>query len=238
MRINLRPFFCYLGGKYRIARSYPIPIESKIIEPFAGSAGYSVRYPHFNVHLNDLNPVIAGVWSYLIRVSKEEFLRLPVDITHLDSTNIYPQEAKWLIGFLLNKGVSSPCKSPSKWMRDHLKNNQRLGTYWGLQVKERIASQLEFIRHWKITNLPYDKLGNRKATWFIDPPYQYRKSDYAKFVDDYKELADWIVTRKGQVIACEQYGADYLNFRRFRDAKVTEGIRGASKLKEVLWTKP
>jgi hypothetical protein len=26
-----------------------------------------------------------------------------------------PQEAKWLIGFWLNKGTTSPCNIPGKW---------------------------------------------------------------------------------------------------------------------------
>lgn len=42
---KLKPFFTYFGGKYRIAPRYPKPQYNTIIEPFAGSAGYSLRYP-------------------------------------------------------------------------------------------------------------------------------------------------------------------------------------------------
>ena len=58
---TIRPFFTFYGGKYRAAPRYPKPKHSRIIEPFAGSAGYSMRYPDLNVTLVDAAPVIAGV---------------------------------------------------------------------------------------------------------------------------------------------------------------------------------
>jgi hypothetical protein len=47
------------------------------VEPFAGAAGYSTRYPDRNVILVDRDPVITGVWRYLIQVSEREILSLP-----------------------------------------------------------------------------------------------------------------------------------------------------------------
>ena len=52
---ELKPFFSYFGGKWRTAKHYPGPSRDLIIEPFAGSAGYSVRHPHKAVILNDLS---------------------------------------------------------------------------------------------------------------------------------------------------------------------------------------
>lgn len=37
--MNLRPFWRYYGGKFRAAPRYPKPTRSKLIEPFARSAG-------------------------------------------------------------------------------------------------------------------------------------------------------------------------------------------------------
>lgn len=74
---NLHPFFSFFGSKWRLAPSYPRPEASTIIEPFAGSAGYSLRYPAHRVKLFDIDPVVVGVWKYLIAVSERELLRLP-----------------------------------------------------------------------------------------------------------------------------------------------------------------
>ncbi len=61
----IRPFFSFYGSKWRDApRHYPA--YSSIIEPFAGSAGYALRYADLQVTLCDADPVIVGVWSYLI----------------------------------------------------------------------------------------------------------------------------------------------------------------------------
>jgi hypothetical protein len=47
------------------------------VEPFAGSAGYSLRYPSHNVVLVERDPLIAATWRYLLRVSAAEILALP-----------------------------------------------------------------------------------------------------------------------------------------------------------------
>jgi len=47
---GLRPFWRYYGGKWRAAPSYPSPRCETIIEPFAGAAGYSLRYPDGTPH--------------------------------------------------------------------------------------------------------------------------------------------------------------------------------------------
>ena len=51
---SLRPFWAYYGGKWRAAPRYPRPMHDTIIEPFAGAAGYSLRYPDRNVVLVEL----------------------------------------------------------------------------------------------------------------------------------------------------------------------------------------
>ena len=68
----MKPFFTYYGGKYRAAPKYPAPRHETIVEPFAGSAGYSVRHFARDVRLYDVDPIIVGVWSYLTRTPADE----------------------------------------------------------------------------------------------------------------------------------------------------------------------
>lgn len=54
-----------------------------------------------------------------------------------------------------------------------------------------------------------------EATWFIDPPYQRVAKGYTYGASDidFDVLAEWCRSRRGQVIVCEQEGADWLPFR-------------------------
>lgn len=230
---GLRPFFGYYGGKWRNAlKHYPEPIFDTIVEPFAGSAGYALRYAARKVVLCEIDPTIASVWKYLIRVSSEEIRSLPLlkGSESVDDLNVC-QEAKWLIGLWLNRGVAAPRKTPSKWMRDGI----RPGSFWGERVRQTIAAQVDQIRHWKIKACSYEDCSiERPATWFIDPPYEQagRYYRYGCADVDYKALAKWCRTRPGQTIVCENEGATWLPFRALADVKTT---RARSRSKEVYW---
>ena len=55
---------------------------------------------------------------------------------------------------------------------------------------------------------------NEKATWFIDPPYQFGGKYYrhnGKKID-YEFLGEWCKNRDGQVIVCENHKADWMEF--------------------------
>lgn len=237
----LKPFFTYYGGKWRLAPRYPKPRYDKICEPFAGSAGYSLRYADRQVVLCDLSPVICGVWSYLIRSSPTEILALPdLEIgQRVDDLRVC-QEARWLIGFWLNKGTVSPSKTPSKWMR----GQTRPASFWGGAIRERIASQVHEIRHWRVLNCSYTQLKSRdKVTWFVDPPYNNRAGSFYPYGScgfDYSALAAWCKSRTGQVIVCENAGADWLPFHFFTDGKATPKKGGEGKTPavtlEAIWT--
>ena len=232
--MDLKPFFKYYGGKWRAARKYPAPKHDTIVEPFAGAAGYSLRYPDRQVILADTYPVITGIWEYLINASKDEILSLPDvgDDQTVDDLDV-PQAARWLIGFWLNAGVASPCKRPSAWMRGGL----RPGCYWGEGARSRIAEQLAFIRHWKIVPGSYDELPNVQATWYVDPPYQLAGKGYKESDVDYPHLAAWCQQRNGQTIVCENEGADWLPFRPLYSAQSTPGSKRSRKRTiELIWT--
>lgn len=228
----MKPFFTFFGGKYRIALHYPHP-TGKIIEPFAGSAGYSVRHAECDVTLYDVDPKLFGVWDYLIHTKASEILKLPLIVEHTDLLKVC-QEAKWLIGFWLNKGTTQPCKQPGKWMREY-KSHQN--SYWGEVVRQRIASQVEDIKHWKVFNKTYLDVPNKKATYFVDPPYARSGIAYKYNKVEYSVLAQFCKTRNGPVIVCEQAGASWLPFKPFRKIKTLEGAHGTKKGLEVIWTK-
>lgn len=230
---QLRPFFGYFGGKWRDAlRNYPAPRYPVIVEPFAGSAGYSLRHPNRKVVLCEIDPTIAAIWSYLISVKSEEISAIP-DVapgTTVDDLKVCP-EAKWLVGLWLNRATSYPRKSPSKWMRDGI----RPGSFWGERVRRTIATQVEFIRHWEIHNCSYEEAPvSHDATWFIDPPYVEAGKHY-RFGSDgvnFSGLAEWCRSRPGQTIVCENEGATWLPFRHLGSFKTTRTDRLS---KEVYW---
>lgn len=222
--MRLRPFFSFYGSKWRnVSKRYPRPFHRTIVEPFAGSAGYSLHYPSNRVILYEIDPIIASVWTYLVRVKSSEILSIPnLDLDGTVDDLHVCEEAKWLVGLWLCRASRGPRKSPSKWMRD----GNRPGSFWGDHIRTRIAYQLEKIRHWEVHNCSYScgpEVG--VATWFIDPPYQSTGRYYRFGSDsiDYSALADWCESRRGQTIVCEAEGADWLPFRRlarFRTARV------------------
>lgn len=230
---QLRPFFGYFGGKWRDAlKHYPSPKFDTIIEPFAGSAGYSLRYYTKKVVLCEADPILAGVWTYLIKVKPSEILAIG-DLRSdqsVDSLKVC-QEAKWLVGFWLNRGVASPRKKPSKWMREGV----RPGSFWGDRVRQTIAKQVNSIRHWKIHQCDYTECPvSIPATWFIDPPYEVAGQYYRHGSDkiDYVALAAWCRSRPGEVVVCENEGARWLPFKSLANVKTT---RANSRSREVLW---
>lgn len=202
-----------------------------IIEPFAGSAGYSLRYSAKKVILYEIDPVIVEVWRYLIAVEPREILAIPdIPIGGTSADLNICQEARWLVGLWLNRGASSPRRSPSKWMRDGI----RPGSFWGERVRNTIATQVASIRHWKVFNSGYVECPDRDATWFVDPPYQVagRHYRFGSEVIDYSALSKWCSARTGQVIVCENEGADWLPFRTLSSTKTTRADRQS---KEVVW---
>lgn len=240
VNVKLRPFFGYYGGKWRDSlRLYAAPQHDTIVEPFAGSAGYSLRYFHKNIILCDKDPIIYGVWNYLIHASESEILGIPdVPLNGSIDDIFLSQEQRWLVGFWLNRAVAKPRKKPSSWMRSGI----RPGSFWGDRVRQTISSQLKYIRHWKVFKCSYEEAPvkinlNGPATWFIDPPYQRAGKHYthgSKKID-FNALGTWCRSRKGQVMVCENQGANWLWFRPSGDSRSNAGRRTGKPSKEVVW---
>lgn len=231
----LRPFWRYYGGKWRTAPTYPAPAHSTIVEPFAGAAGYSLRYPDRNVILVDRYAVIAEIWRYLIRVPAREVLAIPEVDDVGDLPGWVPEAARWLIGFTLNSAVTSPRNRLSSG-KSKLRSSGRKFEGWTSATRDRVASQVDRIRHWRVIEGDYTAAPAVVATWFVDPPYRGTSGSHyvhGSSLIDYEALGEWCQTRRGHVVVCESAGADWLPFRGHG---VTRGI-GASLSQEAIWTK-
>lgn len=229
MAERLRPFFPYYGSKWNIARYYPAPVFEHIIEPFAGGAGYATFYatPYTAVTLFDADPIIAGVWEYLIRLcyleAAHEILALP-DLPNVGDSvddHVIPQEAKWLIGFWLNRGSAQPKKSRTAYSA----RTDRAQLNWGPRAKARIAAQIPALARWRVKCADYQDPGvpMLRATWFIDPPYGEKGLHYRYKLVNFNALGAWCRIRIGQVIVCEGPGASWLPFEPLGSFKSSKG---------------
>ncbi len=210
-----------------MAPRYPVPAHATIIEPFAGAAGYSLRYPDRDVILVEKYPVIAGIWRYLIAVKESEIRAIPLVDAVDDLPAWVPEEARNLIGFQMNCAHPTPCKTLSAGLKRNRANGRTI-IGWGERRRELVANQVEHIRHWKIIEGDYGNAPDAHATWFIDPPYNNRAGQYYKHCAlDYTVLGDWCETRRGQVMVCENVGAAWLPFQPFIKPKSTMGRTSA-----------
>jgi hypothetical protein len=222
------PLFPFYGSKWRDAKRYPRPHDGVVIEPFAGSAGYSVFHAPPKVLLVDLDPIVTAVWDYLIHVTPLEVMALPdLEVGEsVDSLKV-PQEARWLIGFWLNRGSAQPKKTKTVYSA----RTERAQLIWSERARKRIAWNIAGIRSWQVKLGNYEDIPTKQATWFVDPPYVDKGRYYRFSAIDYGRLGRWCRALPGQVIVCEQAGAAWLPFHPLAVIKSTKGTS-----EEVVWT--
>jgi hypothetical protein len=227
--------FPYYGSKVRLGAKYPAPEHDTIVEPFAGAAGYSCHHYERRVVLCEKDPVVFAVLDYLLQSNGEDIARLPL-LGPLDCVDDLPicQPAKWLIGFWINNGTSAPCKRPSAWMRSLYPDIP--SKFWGERCRDRLAEHVDIIRggDWSVVNASFQSIGNIRATWYVDPPYQNAGKYYKQNGIDYEELSQWCRSRDGQTIVCENEGATWLPFVRFCETR--GAAKGRKPSTEVIWT--
>jgi len=226
---HLRPFFPFYGSKWNTARYYPAPRGPCVVEPFAGSAGYSTFYGVESAVLLDADPIIAGVWRYLMHVKRSEVLSLPLmeDLESSVDDFKLPEEARHLIGFWLNRGSATPKKRRTAFSA----RTERGQLVWGERARARIADQVERIRGWSVKAASYESAPWGDTT-FVDPPYESKGKFYRVRFEAFASLSYWCRTRPGHTVVCENKGATWLPFQPLGKFKSTRG-RSA----EVLWTK-
>jgi site-specific DNA-adenine methylase len=213
--------FSYYGSKSKIVQYYPSPTHDKIIEPFAGSARYSLRYFEKDILLVDKYKVIVDIWHYLQRASQKDILGLPRLTKGMDirTLNLSKEEILF-IGYLNAHGISVP--------------QYKVGNFNSMDSDlKRISKDLFKIKHWKIIHGNYEDLENGYATWFVDPPYQFGGHKYKESNKnlDFISLSNWCRTRQGQVIVCENTKADWLDFK-----PVIQMQGSMFKTTEAIWT--
>lgn len=217
----------YYGAKTNIIHHYPPPKYGTVIEPFAGTARYALKYFDRNIILVDKYEVIGRIWRWLQKCS-------PGDITSLprfkagDNINdhIYNcEEERFLVGFLVGFGFTSPRDTATPRLR-----NRPNGMNYTIN---RIASQLWKIKDWQIITGDYTDCPDLEATWFIDPPYQTGGHAYVKSNKhlNFENLGEWCKSRKGQVMVCENTSADWMDFKPMIIQNVLSG-----KTSEAIWT--
>jgi len=215
--------FSYYGSKSKIVDYYPPPKHKRIIEPFAGSARYSLKYWQNDVLLIDKYPVIVDVWNYLKTASEQDIKGLPKLNTGqtIDDYDLSDIERKFM-GFMVQDGTTG--------MR-------RTASYFAVKRMDEkfnfIIENLHKIKHWEIKLGSYDELENVEATWFIDPPYEFGGHEYkcSNKNIDFDKLAEWCKERNGQAIVCENTKATWLPFKPMKEMQGT-----MFKTTEAIWS--
>lgn len=219
----------YYGSKTNVIDDYPKPKFDRIIEPFAGTARYALKYFEKDILIMDKYEVVIGIWKWLQKCSEADIKRLPHFVKPGQSLSDFTfdcDEAKNLMGFLIVFGMEKPRKTASVKRMTMRPNHVNFSL-------NRIAKNIFKIRHWDIRLGCYTEIENQKATWFVDPPYQIGGHCYVHSNKkiDFKSLNDWCRTREGQVIVCENTQADWMDFKPMR---LHKGVRGMQK--EAIWS--
>ena len=199
----------YYGSKSKLVNLYKPPTKDLIIEPFAGSARYALKYWEKEVLLVDKYDVIIDMWHWLQKASEKDLDGLPrlKQGECLDDFNISRGEFLFL-SFIVNDGTTGLRKTATKRASS------------SIDYKIRTTKDiLHKIKHWDIKLGCYTEIENKKATWFIDPPYVKGGEHYPKGNKNinFEELGKWCKGRNGEVIVCENDNANWLNFTKLKD---------------------
>lgn len=219
-----RPVMKYFGSKWKGCHYYPAP-----------------RYNDGQVLLVDIDPEVIAMWQWLIAADPRDILALPT------RSLVEGQDLRAL-------PFSRPaCDLIRRWQRIGRCSSWTVSSWngrpgmWGDDIRAHIAASLPAIRGWSALcgsyhDIPVDAIGS--ATWFIDPPYWVKPGDkprrgYKYERIDYAHLAAWCRRLHGQVIVCEQDGAEWLPFHPSHDVtgiKRRVHHKHANGGLEMIWT--
>lgn len=207
--------FYYFGRKGRLAPLYPAPRLSLIIEPFAGSMAYTLHH-HPNHALGiDVDANVAEAWRYICGLTSEQVAAYPEPVI---GDRVFDRWA------MMAAGSHGTSRAESYIWTERMARD--------LRKQKRLALRhLDYAWRVEYRHDDYRSAPDVEATWFIDPPYQNVRRGYERTALDYDELAAWCRSRRGQVIVCEQRGADWLPFQPLREIRGTTNKRTT----EVVW---
>jgi hypothetical protein len=230
--------FSYYGGKSKIIDAYPAPRHDLIIEPFAGAAAYAFRYREHPVWLNDLDERTAAIWTFLLSPDASEWVEQywPSTVSvGSRGTDYLPDECPSGLRELFRAEANQGTQG-ARGVHEQVTG---MGVKCWPRTKRKFLEIIPQISHWKFTQRDYRNINfyALPATWFIDPPYANPAgSRYRTGGLDYAALASWCRDLNGQVMVCENLGADWLPFEPIEHRRVS--IRSRYQLadaKEVLW---
>ncbi len=196
------PLFKWFGSKWSSSKYYPKPKYDSIFEPFAGSAGYSLRYSSKNITLAESNEHIRKLWKWLIETATEQDIRsIPINIsegTDIRQIGLNEGQALLLKNWQRTNNVGD-CWTISKW--------GNLPGQWTENTRSRVATEFHFIKHWKIIDDAFKLIeqhvhDKQFSTWFVDPMYQYNYQ-YRSELLEYHDLGQTLLKLPGQLIVCE-----------------------------------
>jgi hypothetical protein len=216
---SIGPLFKWFGSKWSASRRgcYPEPIADVIVEPFAGSAGYSLNHYQKSVVIWEDDPNLIRLWRWIINhATSAKVLDIPVGLSvgvDIRQVGLSAGQALLLKHWQRTNNVGD-CWTISPW--GHLPGQ------WTMNTRARVAEQVYMVKHWKIRQ-PIEFIDEPNVTWFIDPPYQYNYSyrgDLAPF--DYDALVSFeqTVHRTSLFICCEAIGkhGEIPNYFHFSDS--------------------
>ncbi|HWA29158.1 MAG TPA: hypothetical protein VG734_26140 [Lacunisphaera sp.] len=189
------PLFKWFGSKWLSAKRLPPPEHELVIEPFAGSAGYSLRHASRRVQIWEDNFNLLILWAWLIGPARTaEILEIPLgtpvgtDIRTLGLS----QGQSLLLKHWQRTNNYGDCWTVSPW--------GNLPGQWTANTRARVADEVHEVKHWKLAAPDFSEV----ATYFFDAPYQlnYR---YGARAFDYQALAVRVraLPAGSQVIVCE-----------------------------------
>lgn len=213
--------FYYYGRKKQIAKHYPSPNYKVIVEPFAGSAAYSLYKDNWknDVILVEKDEKVADIWQWLVSEAT------PEKIKSLPDLKVGEKSSEFLHIIHAATKMAFHYKT--------IKVTPVLARNWEIS-KRYMADNIFKVKHWKIIGGDYSEAPNIEATWFIDPPYKENSGKgyrYSSEFINYDHLAKWAKSQKGEVIFCEGMCGDYLPFKPLLELK---GIAGKSS-KELIY---
>lgn len=214
--------FYYYGAKNMLAKHYPAPNYNLIIEPFAGSAAYScyhlLKNENMKCIISDKDNDVAETWNFLLNCSENDILNYKT-----------PEINDYAYDFLIK--TCSVSNASSKCIK--MKYTERIDKIFQIQKRKilnlfKIRDRITFIHQ------DYKNIENYKGTWFIDPPYMILKNNNTVFQNgngyskkcnsdmlNFNELSHYCLERNGEIIVCEKFGANWLQFETFKKNKTS-----------------
>ncbi len=192
--------FFYFGRKARAAKTYPAPEYPIVIEPFAGSMGYSLKWRPKQAIGIERDVVVHDLWHRLMNMTEQEMRSFPTPVL---GERTYD---RWVM-----QGSASNANARCNWRTV----NQFMITHFE-QQRAMALTHLNYAKTSVLYSLgDYRQAPDIEATWFIDPPYEGVLRGYRHGPDliDFTELAEWCLSRRGQVIICEGPSGSWLPFQ-------------------------